>query len=65
MLVARCTATRHQHTHSSGMTPNYIMNTICCICKEIVTSIAPEDGHVSAKHVELKVRNKHSIALSW
>ena len=27
---------------------------ICCICKEIVTSIAPEDRHVSPKHVELK-----------
>ena len=44
-------ATRHQHTHSSGPTPNY---TICCICKEIVTSIAPEDGRISPKHVELK-----------
>ena len=29
--------------------------TICCICKETVTSIAPEDGRVSPKHVELKV----------
>ena len=27
---------------------------ICCICKEIVTSIAPEDGRISPKHVELK-----------
>jgi len=36
-----------------------------CICKEIVTSIATEDGHVSPKHVELKVHNKYSIASSW
>ena len=35
------------------------------VCKEIVTSIAPEDGRVSPKHVELKVHNKYSIALSW
>ena len=34
------TATRHQHTHSSGPTPNYTKDTICCICKGIVTSIA-------------------------
>ena len=47
-------AARHQHTHSSGSTPNYTKDTICCICKEIVTSIAPEDGRVSPKHVELK-----------
>ena len=47
-------ATRHQHTHSSAPTPNYTKDTICCICKEIVTSIAPEDGRISPKHVELK-----------
>ena len=47
-------AARHQHTHSSGPTPNYTKDTICCICKEIVTSIAPEDGRVSLKHVQLK-----------
>ena len=47
-------ATRHQHTHSSGPTPNYTKGTICCICKEIVTSIAPEGGRISPKHVELK-----------
>ena len=47
-------ATRHQHTHSSGPTPNYTKDTIRCICKEIVTSIAPEDGRMSPKHVELK-----------
>ena len=34
-----------------------------CICN--LTSIAPEDGRVSPKHVELKVHNKYSIALSW
>ena len=39
----------------SRPTPNYTKDTICCICKEIVTSIAPEDGRVSPKHVELKV----------
>ena len=50
-----CIATRHQRTHSSGPTPNYTKDTICCICEEIVTSIAPEDGRVSPKHVELKV----------
>ena len=55
LLVACCTATRHQHIHSSGPTPNYSKDTICCICKEIITSIAPEDGRVSPKHVELKV----------
>jgi hypothetical protein len=64
VLVACCTAeecvcwwrvaTRHQHTHSSGPTPNYTKDTICRICKEIVTSIAPEDGRISPKHVELK-----------
>ena len=27
---------------------------ICSICKETVTSIAPEDGRISPKHVELK-----------
>jgi len=47
-------ATRHQHTHSSRPTPNYTKDTICCICKEIVTSIASEDGRISPKHVELK-----------
>ena len=30
-----------------------------------LTSIAPEDGRVSPKYVELKVHNKYSIALSW
>ena len=44
--------TRHQH--SSGPTPNYTKDTICSICKEIVTSIAPEDGRISPNHVELK-----------
>jgi len=55
VVVACCTATRHHHTHSSRPTPNYTKDTICCIRKEIVTSIAPEDGRVSSKHVELKV----------
>jgi hypothetical protein len=55
VLVACCTATRHQHTLSSRPTPNYTKDTICCICKETVTSIAPEDGRVSPKHVELKM----------
>jgi len=27
--------------------------------------LAPDDGRVSRKHVELKVHNKYSIALSW
>jgi hypothetical protein len=49
-----CSATRHQHTHSSGPTPNYTKDTICCMCKEIVISIAPEDRRISPKHVELK-----------
>ena len=43
-----------QHTHSSGPTPNYTKDTIYCTRKEIVTSIAPEDGRMSPKHVELK-----------
>ena len=47
-------ATRHQNTHSSRPTPNYTKDTICCICKETVTSIAPKDGRISPKHVELK-----------
>jgi len=34
------------------------------MCKEIVTPIAPEDGHISQKHVELK-ELKYSIASSW
>jgi len=46
--------TRHQHTHYSGPTPNYTKDTICCISKETVTSIAPEDGRKGPKHVELK-----------
>ena len=54
VLVACCTATRHQHTHSSRPTPYYTKDTICCICKETVTSIAPEDGRISPKYVELK-----------
>jgi len=54
MLQFLYTATRHQHTHSSGPTPNYTKDTICYVCKEIVTSIATEDGRVSPKHVELK-----------
>ena len=36
-------------------THNYTKETIFCICKEIITSIAPEDRRVSPKHVELKV----------
>ena len=28
---------------------------VCRICKEFITSIAPEDGRVSLRHVELKV----------
>jgi len=28
-----CSATRHQHTHSSRPTPSYTKDTICCICK--------------------------------
>ena len=35
VLVACCTATRHQHTHSSRPTPNCTKDTIYCICKEI------------------------------
>ena len=41
----------------------YLQDTICCICN--LTSIAREDGRVSPKHVELKIHNKYSIALSW
>ena len=41
----------------------YLQDIICCICN--LTSIAPEDGRVSPKHVELKVHNKYSIASSW
>ena len=54
VLVVCCTATHHQYTHSSRPTPNYTKDTICCICKEPVTSNAPEDGRISPKHVELK-----------
>ena len=54
MLQFDCTATCHQHTHSTAPKPNYTKDTICCICKETVTSIAPEDGRISPKHVELK-----------
>ena len=32
----------------------YLQDTICYICKEIITSIAPEDGRVNPKRVELK-----------
>ena len=55
MLVACCTATRHQHTHSSGPTPNQTKRRTpyAAYVKEIITSVAPEDGHVSPKHVEL------------
>ena len=31
-----------------------LQDTICCICKGNYNSIAPEDGRVSPKHVELK-----------
>jgi len=27
-------STRLQQTHSSGLTPNYTKDTICCICKK-------------------------------
>ena len=42
-------------TYAARPTPNYTKDTICCICKEIVTSIAPEDGRISPKHAELKI----------
>jgi len=54
LFVFFSSATRHQHTQSSGPTPYYTKDTICCICKETVTSIALEDGRISPKHVELK-----------
>ena len=54
-VTTSSSATRHQQTHSSTPTPNYTKDTIYRICKETVTSIAPEDGRVSPKHVELKV----------
>ena len=57
MLVACSTAssaTRHQHTHTPQdrhlATPR---TPYAAFVKEIITSIAPEDGHVSPKHVEL------------
>ena len=53
-VALHCSATHHQHTHSSGPTPNYTNDTICCICKEIVTSIVSEDGRISPKYVELE-----------
>ena len=31
-----------------------LQDTVCYICKETVTSIAPEDGRISPKNVELK-----------
>ena len=45
----QCSATRHQHTHSSEPIPNYTKDTICCICKEFITSIAPEDGRAKSE----------------
>ena len=51
VLVACCSATHHQHTHCSRPTPNYTKDTICCICKKIITSIAPEDGRVSPNRI--------------
>ena len=42
--VVRCSATRHQHTHSSGPTPYYTKDTICCICKETVTPLLLKMG---------------------
>jgi len=44
------------HTQSSGPTPNRTKprTPYATHVKEIVTSIAPDDGHVSPKHVELK-----------
>ena len=53
-LCSFSSATRYQHTHSSRLTPYYTKDTICSMCKEIVTSIAAEDGRVSPKHVEVK-----------
>jgi len=35
VLVACCSTTRHQHTNSSGPTPYYTKDTICCICKKL------------------------------
>jgi hypothetical protein len=54
---ATCTHT----PHSSRPTPYYPKDTIHCICKEIVTSIAPEDGCISPNPVELK---EHKLILN-
>ena len=53
MLVVSCTATHHQRARSSRhlaapRTP------YAAFVKEIINPIAPEDGRISPKHVELK-----------
>ena len=50
---------------SSGAMDVTISFTYAAYVKEIVTSIAREDGHISPKLVELKYTNKYSIASSW
>ena len=77
MLVACCTALSSSALSSSAVqyatsthTPQdrhlaTLRTPYAAFVKEIVTSIAPEDGHISPKHVELKYTNKYSIASSW
>ena len=38
-------------------TPSCTKDTMCCICKGIINSVAPEDGRIGPKHVELKETN--------
>jgi len=55
VLVACCTPPAHTILRT------VTKDTIYCICEEIVTSIAPEDGRKSPKHVELK---EHKLILN-
>ena len=47
-------ATHHQRAHSSRPTPSCTRTPYAAFVKEIINSIAPEDGRIGSKHVELK-----------
>ena len=58
MLVVCCTAVAVQHTTSAHSPQDLHLaaprTPYAAFVKEIITSIAPEDGRVSPKHIELK-----------
>ena len=62
--VLQCTATRHQHTHSSRPTPNCTKDTICCICKRNYNNHCSWRWTYKPETCRAEV-NKYSVASSW